>query len=142
MSVVVSPAAGLLDQLAEALSGPGFLVLDGVFPDSIVRELRHTCVEDLHAFRPAGVGRGSTLHVDSAVRSDEIRWLETGTTAAAAYLGFMDALRSGLNSRLYLGLFDYECHFARYAPGSFYHTHIDAFTGSRSRVPRSAGCPR
>lgn len=134
MSNTVLPAADLLDQLAEALSGPGYLVLDDVLPDTCFLELRMACLKNLHRFRTAGVGRGGDLHVDSTIRSDEISWLETGTAAAAAYLGYMDALRSGLNSRLYLGLFDYECHYARYAPGSFYRTHLDAFVGSKSRV--------
>lgn len=134
MSFTALPAAGLLDQLAEALSGPGYLVLDEVLPCTLFQDLRKSCLQNLHGFRPAGMGRGGNLHVDSKTRTDEISWLETGTTAAAAYLGYMDALRSGLNSRLYLGLFDYECHFARYVPGSFYRTHRDAFTGSKSRV--------
>ena len=46
----------------------------------------------------------------------------------------MDALRSDLNSRWFLGLFDYECHYARYAPGAFYSKHLDAFAGNKNRV--------
>jgi SM-20-related protein len=134
MSFTVLPAAGLLDQLTEALSGPGYLVLDDVLPNTLFQDLRNDCLENRQGFRTARLGRGGYLHVDSTIRTDEINWLETGTAAVAAYLGYMDALRSGLNSRLYLGLFDYECHFARYVPGSFYRTHLDAFTGTKSRV--------
>jgi SM-20-related protein len=46
----------------------------------------------------------------------------------------MEMLRVGINRRLFLGLFDYECHFARYAPGSFYKKHVDAFRGRSNRV--------
>jgi SM-20-related protein len=46
----------------------------------------------------------------------------------------MEALRKGLNERLFLGLFDYECHYARYAPGASYQTHRDAFAGGGNRV--------
>jgi SM-20-related protein len=46
----------------------------------------------------------------------------------------METLRGFLNGRLFLGLFDYECHYARYAPGAFYSKHVDAFGGDRSRV--------
>ena len=43
-------------------------------------------------------------------------------------------LRLELNKRLFLGLFDYECHFARYAPGGFYKKHRDAFVGDSNRI--------
>jgi SM-20-related protein len=39
-----------------------------------------------------------------------------------------------LNSELFLGLFDYECHYAVYPEGSFYRKHVDAFKGRASRV--------
>jgi SM-20-related protein len=46
----------------------------------------------------------------------------------------MEVLRKGLNEQLFLGLFDYECHYARYETGGFYRTHLDAFSGKRNRV--------
>jgi SM-20-related protein len=33
-----------------------------------------------------------------------------------------------------MGLFDYEAHFAHYAPGSYYKRHLDAFKGNTNRV--------
>ena len=39
----------------------------------------------------------------------------------------MDVLRVGINQRLFLGLFDYESHFAHYEIGAFYQKHRDAF---------------
>ena len=86
------------------------------------------------AFRPAGVGRQSDYQQNRFVRSDEIRWFTAEDPAEAAYLEWMNALREGMNRRLFLGLFDYECHFARYAPGSFYRKHVDAFRGRSNRV--------
>ena len=46
----------------------------------------------------------------------------------------MEALRSGLNSTLYLGLFDYECHYAIYGAGTGYAKHSDVLHGTRNRV--------
>jgi SM-20-related protein len=44
-------------------------------------------------------------------------------------------LRLALNRELQLGLFEYECHFARYAPGAFYRKHVDRFSrDSRRRL--------
>ena len=33
-----------------------------------------------------------------------------------------------------LGLFTFESHFAHYAPGAFYKTHLDAFRGQANRI--------
>ena len=46
----------------------------------------------------------------------------------------MDSLREGLNQRLYMGLFDFESHFAVYHPGQFYKKHIDALKGRSNRM--------
>ena len=33
-----------------------------------------------------------------------------------------------------LGLFDYECHYAKYQQGDFYKKHYDAFKGRSNRI--------
>jgi SM-20-related protein len=45
----------------------------------------------------------------------------------------MEQLRIGLNRRLFLGLFDFECHYSHYAKGDFYQRHMDAFKGGVSQ---------
>jgi len=39
-----------------------------------------------------------------------------------------------MNQRLFLGLFDYESHYAHYPSGAFYKRHVDAFKGQSNRV--------
>jgi SM-20-related protein len=63
-----------------------------------------------------------------------MRWLHPDDPAEAAYLAWMEQLRQGLNRRLFLGLFDYEAHFAVYSAGAFYRKHLDAFQGETNRV--------
>jgi SM-20-related protein len=46
----------------------------------------------------------------------------------------METLRINLNRHLFLGLFDYECHYAYYPPGAFYRKHVDAFKGDTNRI--------
>ena len=48
-------------------------------------------------------------------------------------------MRLGINRRLFMGVCDYECHFAHYNIGAFYKKHVDAFsankkTGQSNRV--------
>jgi SM-20-related protein len=79
------------------------------------------------SLRPAGIGRETGLQRDAAIRSDSIRWLDVLAPAERDYLALMERLRLYLNQRLMFGLFDYEAHFARYAPGEFYRRHLDTF---------------
>ena len=92
---------------------------------------------DEGAARQAGIGQGRDHRVLASVRNDEIHWLDPAqpTPAQAFYWQAMEDLRLRLNREHYLGLSDYECHFARYQPGGFYQRHVDAFRGkSRRRV--------
>ncbi len=83
---------------------------------------------------PAAVGRGEGQLVHEGIRGDHILWLEPGQSAASdLYLQLMDCLRQQLNRELYLGLEEFECHFAVYPPGAFYKTHLDRFRDDDSR---------
>jgi len=46
----------------------------------------------------------------------------------------MEALRFGLNSALFLGLFDFECHYAIYGAGTGYAKHSDVLQVARNRI--------
>nr|WP_228517678.1 2OG-Fe(II) oxygenase [Aliidiomarina indica] len=82
----------------------------------------------------AGIGREQLHTLNTRVRSDQIRWLHADHPIERAYLDTMDALRIHLNRTLFMGLFDYECHLARYQAGTFYKKHLDAFKGRSNRV--------
>lgn len=124
----------LAEQIAASLETRGWCVIDGALPEDVVADLASACGAAMDAFRPAGVGRGQDYQHAAGVRSDVIRWLEPTIPADAAYLAQMESLRVALNQRLFLGLFDYEGHYARYAPGAFYGRHLDAFAGAQGRV--------
>jgi SM-20-related protein len=87
------------------------------------------------ALVPASVGRGTLVVVSEGVRGDRIQWLETGQDAACdQYLAIMDGLRQALNQGLYLGLEDFESHFALYPLGAFYLKHLDRFRDNDRRT--------
>lgn len=128
-----------MDQLAErvaaALQEQGWCVVDDALPAPVVTALAGECGEQgSGAFTPAGTGRRDGYHHDVHVRSDTVRWIDASLPAGEDYLRLMDSLRGALNGRLFLGLFDYECHYARYAPGACYRRHMDAFAGEKNRV--------
>jgi SM-20-related protein len=124
------PDDHLCDQIADALAGPGYLILDSAIPQSIEQGLLSAFPQDM---KQAGVGRGKDFHQDQQVRGDQIRWLTQDQPAEAAFLNWMSALQQGLNQRLYMGLQEYESHFAHYPPGAFYQKHLDAFKGKPGR---------
>jgi len=83
----------------------------------------------------AAVGRGVAQAVQSDIRGDRILWLKAGQSAACdRYLLIMETLRVALNRELYLGLEEYESHFAFYAPGASYLKHLDRFRDDDCRM--------
>jgi len=123
----------LFDQIADALADTGYIVLDQPLPDSLIRGLIENLQMQQAALKPAGVGRQGDFQLDQNIRGDAIQWLEPGDLAVTEFLCWMDTLRLAINQRLYLGLFEYEAHYALYAPGAFYQKHRDAFKGNLGR---------
>lgn len=118
----------LLDQLADALVNTGYQLLDQALPpgltDALWGELQNLSEADL---KPAGIGRLEDFQVNQKIRRDKIHWLDGTSATQRDFFSWMDQLRLGLNQRLFLGLFSYECHYASYSPGAFYKKHLDAF---------------
>ena len=125
---------GILARVVEAIAGPGYIVLDDVFPASTLNALcEHYHSLELAAFKPAGVGRELAFQIDQQVRRDQIFWLDGEDAQTAGYFRWIEKLRLHINRALFLGLFDYECHYAYYPQGGFYKRHVDAFKGSSNR---------
>jgi SM-20-related protein len=124
--------------LAESLRDQGFGVVEHYVADStwraLAREARRRADEG--DFRQAGVGRGASFRVDRSVRSDAVLWVDPNAPSRAErrWLARIERLRLALNQALFLGLFDYECHFARFGPGARYETHLDRFSDARHRL--------
>ena len=87
-------------------------------------------------FRRAGVGRGKNLVIREDVRTDHVMWLrdEDITACQQRYLDKLEELRIALNRSLYLGLMDFEGHFAVYPEGGFYKQHLDRHRDTSDRI--------
>lgn len=83
---------------------------------------------------PAGVGRARDHTLNQQIRRDKTQWFDGKSLAQQQYLQQMQRLQLQLNRQFFLGLFDFECHFARYQQGDFYQKHFDAFSGRSNRV--------
>ena len=134
---VVGQAGILPATTLDHLADHGWAEQSLFLPASHISDLAAECRRraDDGSFRPAGVGIGSARVTMPTLRGDRILWLERGLSGACdAYLQVMDGVRQALNAQFFLGLRDYETHFACYAPGAGYVRHLDRFRDSDARV--------
>lgn len=82
----------------------------------------------------AGIGRGDEHKLARDIRRDQIKWITGTSPAQFQYLALMQTLQQEINRALFLGLFEYECHYALYNQGDFYLKHMDAFQGQANRI--------
>ena len=125
-------------QIISEIQQSGWCVMPGFLEDDVAADLSR---ESLVAwregeFRRAGVGRGEGLVIREDVRTDHVMWLrdEEITGCQQAYLDRLDEMRVELNRNLYLGLMDFEGHFAVYPEGGFYKPHLDRHRESMDRL--------
>lgn len=127
----------LLSNIVDDLAERGWSLQPLFAPPSLTLELAAECRlrAAQGALAPASIGRGSAQAVREGIRGDRIEWLDEGQSPACdRYLGLLDELRLALNRGLYLGLEDYESHFALYPPGAFYQKHVDRFRDDDRRT--------
>lgn len=126
------PFNTIIDDLAER----GWSMQPSFLPQALTLELAAECRrrDTEGALAPAAIGRGDAMEVREGIRGDHILWLEAGKSVVCdRYLTLMEELRQSLNQELFLGLEEFECHFALYPPGAFYKTHLDRFRDDDSR---------
>lgn len=124
-----------IERIAQQLEKVGYIVVQDSQLRALARRLLVRCQSDeVSPFQPAGIGRGAANQRIESLRGDRIRWFDANDHTDRAYLAWMEELRLGLNAALFLGLFDYECHYAIYGAGAGYAKHSDVLNGTRQRV--------
>lgn len=125
----------MLDVIADALVDKGYVFLTDLVPAHISQVLLEKIQStQAHELKAASIGRGAEQQLNPDIRRDRIQWLEEHNEPDGQYLELMTQLKNGLNRRLFMGLFDYESHYAVYQPGAFYKKHVDALKGSQNRI--------
>lgn len=127
----------MLSAVVDDLATRGWSEQANFLPADLVRALATECRRRAAEgeLNPAGVGRGAAQEVREAIRGDHILWLAPGESDDCdQYLDAMDELRLAINQGLFIGLEDYECHFALYPPGAFYRRHLDRFRDDDRRA--------
>jgi len=124
--------------MIDSMDRHGWATMPGGMGNDDSRRLRNECETACGNgdFKRAGVGRGNTLEIREDIRRDHILWLQPGEASVEqeTYLAKLEILRLALNRRFFLGLFDFEGHFAIYPEGAFYKPHLDRHAGTSDRI--------
>ncbi|WP_128163629.1 2OG-Fe(II) oxygenase [Vibrio chagasii] len=120
-----------MNQLIDALSTQGYFVWDDFLTHEEVVALRDCIPEN---WKKARIGRNDEVTRESSIRSDKIQWVHRDMgEPASQFLDKMEQIRLAANQAFFLGLFEYEAHFAKYEKGDFYQKHLDCFKGNENR---------
>lgn len=127
-----------LERIAKGLSEKGFCVIDDVLPIQIMQGILQRFVElqKEDEFRKSGIGKLNNFSIDSEIRGDFIRWINTDDITAPTFslFQFIEALKNYLNHTCFLGIKDYESHYAFYPKGKGYEKHRDRFKTNPHRL--------
>lgn len=123
----------LIDNIAEHSYG----VTDDFFTPEEVKALGNILAQRHSAggFKAAGVGQKTEQQVQTQIRGDEILWLDEASldTNEQAFFVKINQLIQYLNLTCYLGLRNFEFHYALYPIGTFYKRHFDRFRHDSGR---------
>jgi SM-20-related protein len=126
------------ETLIEGILANGYAICDDFLEQSAVDNLLKTFALRYQEgkFKTAGIGKQSEVMQSSAIRGDEILWLETNSTdlAERVLLDKNQAFVNYLNQTCYLGIVNTEIHFAKYDIGKFYRRHRDTFQAQKGRI--------
>jgi len=133
-----SGSSNKFERIVNDLSNTGLSICDDFISPLLVSNLalEARALWQEGAFRQARVGKGASMQLLSEVRNDHIHWLDPESPSAVQRPYFLDleTLRNDINRHLFLGLFEYEGHFALYPPGASYKMHYDRFIGAHHRI--------
>lgn len=127
-----------LESITEGLAQDGYAVTDHFLSDNLTLQLleRLQELQKEGELKKAGIGKQQNFQIAQSVRGDYIKWIdsETARQVTHVYLEKIEALMKHLNRTCFLGLKDYESHFAVYPTGTFYKRHADRFQQNPHRI--------
>ena len=131
-------AARELVAIATELGAHGTCVRPNFLTAALQLDLRAD-LDDAHAagqFSRAGTGQGAQHQLHDDVRRDHVYWPDQATAnlVQLQLWAMTAALMQAFNRTLYLGLIEFEGHYAAYPRGGFYRRHLDSFARNDARM--------
>ena len=130
--------AFVAESVSADIVAKGYAIIDHLLPEAILFELkaRFEELQQEDEFHKAGIGKQLHYTIDKSVRGDFIRWIDPKDTEAITYALFeyINELIVTLNRTCFLGIKDYETHYAFYPQGKGYLMHRDRFQNNPHRI--------
>jgi SM-20-related protein len=134
---IPSNGALLNTQIEDEICEKGFHIIDNFLEpqDFALLSAKAELMHSQGQFKGAKIGHHIAANQNTDIRRDKICWLDDDSSDRAinAYFNKIRAIADRLNQTLFLGLVDFETHFAIYQPGSFYKKHVDQFISTQER---------
>lgn len=127
-----------IEKILNDLENQGYSIQENFFTSNLTNELKEilSSLREQDLLKQAGIGRKNDFHIEQSIRSDVISWFDGNTLSPSQseFLRITEQLQSAINKRFFLGLFEFEVHFALYAPNAFYKRHLDQHKNQDTRV--------
>lgn len=127
-----------IENIINDIERQGWSIQEGFFSTILIKKLKKqlTSLSQQGRLKKAGMGREKIFHIEQSIRNDEISWFDDNklNSEQKGYLKHIQQLQHALNQKLFLGLFEFEVHFALYAKNTFYKRHLDQHINQDSRV--------
>lgn len=124
--------------MIQSLMDKGFGSVDTWLTSSEIQGLREELKSRHHdqQFELAGIGKQFNYQTETAIRRDQILWLDRALVRPAEnrFFEIVDGFSDYLNRTTYSGIRNSEFHYAMYEPGAFYKRHSDQFKNDNSRM--------
>jgi SM-20-related protein len=116
----------MIENIIQDLLQSGYAVVEDFLspPEVVLSNQEIASIQQNHELSAAGLA--SHERVDS-IRGDWTYWweLEKLTPHQEQIFQKLEQIKTKLNEALFLGLWDFEGHYAVYPPGTFYKKHVD-----------------
>lgn len=134
----MSNKANVAEIISASIVAKGYAVIDDLLQKNQLQQLknRFNALQQEDEFQKAGIGKMAHFTVDKNVRGDFIRWIDQSDTEAPVYslYEYVNEIVANLNRTCYLGIKDYESHYAFYPKGKGYLMHRDRFKTNPHRI--------
>jgi len=122
----------MIDQIVRDIQRQGWSYQQNIVDNSHLSALLPLFAAE---FSPAAVGKNLERQIIEEIRGDWIKWIDPldPPHELQSQIEYLRELQNKLNQQCYLGLQDFECHLAKFRPGTFYKKHLDRFEKDSSR---------
>lgn len=128
----------LPDEFPASFESQGYFIFDQFLDDKTIAGIRNEMLRlsNDSLFKKAGIGKREDFRIDEEQRGDFILWIDplNALSQTALFIDKINALIVHLNRNFYLGIKEYECHYAIYPSGTFYKRHVDKHHKGSPRV--------